>query len=1141
MSDGGSGAAAPRVDARDVAFGVLGPLTVAHPSGPVMMGGRSERAVLARLLLVPGAPVSIDELVEGLWRHTPPPTAERTLQSYLSRWRSRLRPVELRRTGTGSYVLDVSDSRVDATDFRALLAAARRSASGDPRRAIEHYDDALRLWRGAPFAELEDWASVAPVVRGLDELRSSALEERIQLRLTLGEHASLVADLELLVDAEPLRERRWAQLMVALARSGRHTEALRAFQRARHVLAEESGLDPGPELVELERRIVARDPTIVGPSADGRAPQAGDVAERPSARLVGRERERRELDRAVRAAVAGHGGTWLVTGPRGVGKTRLVSDVVDQARQRDLRVVWGRCWPHGDAPPYWPWSAVLGELASEPVPDTAAGDRFSFVHAAFERVVAAASRRPLVVVLDDLHAADDGARFLAGYLARASVGLPLVLIATAVSTADGEPPVEVDVSATSVLHLHGLVPDAVAELARDLGRDIDDETAAALAALTAGVPARLHRALLAADAAGANDHDLVGAAADQALGDLARATRLALARLALVGPTVDHRDALAALGHDGAVLAATVEAATAAGIVRSAAGGAIVFVHPRSREAVLAAIEPDERLDATVAVRDALGSSSRPDALVRRAELALDAAARSPDDAAIAIAVVRDAVQHLRAPFRHRDAAALLDRAVTTVGGSAPSLVSTALLGERADAALLAGRLGDQRRWAQEFLTAAERDGDAIALARAALAASGFWVEDVRDALDKQRVLAAQRRALDGLATDTRPEARDLALRLRVRLAAQEVDWFGADRGGLDAVVDEARRCADAVVRCEAVGLAANCTLAPAHSERRRALADELVALATAAGQPTYAVWGLAIATAERFKQVDPTALRQLRLLVAHADAIDNASLRYVAGVMQTMTLIREGRLDEADAAVEACLAQGAGEAGDPDAFIYYGAHLVILRWLQGREDETLALFRSVVDSPDLATTDLTAVSACAALASRSGATDMARVYFDRLVRDGLGSLRQSSNFLAMLVGVIEAACHLGETDAAREAHELLLPYADGPIMPSLAVVCFGSARRWLGLAAATFGDLDAAVDHLERAVADNLRFGNVPVAHICRVDLATVLSARRAPGDMAAAVDLVRTAAAGADALGMTVLAGRWRDALGEAPLVTT
>lgn len=1139
MSDGGTGAGAPAADPRNVAFGALGPLTVAHPSGPVMMGGRSERAVLARLLLVPGAPVSIDELVDGLWRQNPPPTAERTLQSYLSRWRSRLRPVELRRTGTGSYVLDVSDSRVDATDFRALLTAAHRVASGDPRRAIEHYDDALRLWRGAPFAELEDWASVAPVVRGLEELRNSALEERTQLRLALGEHATLVADLELLVDAEPLREHRWAQLMVALARSGRHTEALRAFQRARRVLAEEAGLDPGPELVELERRIVARDPAIVGPSADGHATRGSDTAERPSARLVGRERELRELGRTVRAAVAGHGGTWLVTGGRGVGKTRLVSETVEQARQHDVRVVWGRCWPHGDAPPYWPWSAVLGELASDPVPDTASHDRFSFVHAAFERVVAAASRRPLVLVLDDLHAADEGARFLAGYVARASVGLPLVLIATAVSSADRGPPLELDVSATSVLHLHGLPADAVAELVRDLGRDIDDDTAAALAALTAGVPARVQRAVLAADASGSDAHDLVSAAADQALGELSHSTRLALARLALLGGTVDHLDAQAALGHDGAALAGTVEAAAAAGIVRSA-GGAVTFVHARSREAVVAALEPSERRDASAAARDALRSSSRPDALVRRAELALDAAARSAHDATTAITLARSAAEQLRTQLRHREAVTLLDRAVTTARDLAPALVTTALLGERCDAALSAGRLTDQRRFAHEFLAAAERDGEAVALARAALAAAGFWVEDVRDALDKQRVLAAQRRAVDALATDSGAEARQLALRLRVRLAAQEVDWFGAGMAGLEAVVDEARGCADAVVRCEAVGLAANCTLAPGMSERRRELADELVALATAAGQPTYAVWGLAIATAERFKQVDPVAMKQLRLLVAHADAIDNASLRYVARVMQTMTLIREGRLDEADVAVESCLALGAGEAGDPDAFIYYGAHLVILRWLQGREDETLALFRSVVDSPDLATTDLTAVGACAALASRTGATDMARVYFDRLVRDGLASLRRSSNFLAMLVGVVEAAYHLGETAAAQEAHTLLLPYADGPIMPSLAVVCFGSARRWLGLAAATFGDLDRAADHLERAVADNLRFGNVPVAHICRVDLAMVLAARRAPGDMATAVDLVRTAAAGADTLGMTVLAGRWRDALGEEPLVS-
>jgi len=251
-------------------FQVLGPLEVEADDGPVVLGGPKERLLLALLLTRPNQVVPVETLVRGLWGEQPPPTAAKTLQSHVKRLRRALEPARARGaageilvTREPGYVLRVAPGALDAVRFEELTAQARRALSeGQADDAASLLRDALGLWRGRAFEEFTDSDVGAAESDRLAELRLGALEDRIEADLRLGRHRELVAELEGLVRDQPLRERLWAQLMLALYRSGRQADALLAYQRARQVLVEELGIDPGAELRRLHTAILAQDPAL---------------------------------------------------------------------------------------------------------------------------------------------------------------------------------------------------------------------------------------------------------------------------------------------------------------------------------------------------------------------------------------------------------------------------------------------------------------------------------------------------------------------------------------------------------------------------------------------------------------------------------------------------------------------------------------------------------------------------------------------------------------------------------------------------------------------------------------------------------------------------------------------------------------
>jgi predicted ATPase/DNA-binding SARP family transcriptional activator len=471
-------------------FRILGPLEVHDGSGPVRVPGAKERALLADLLVHAGRVVAADRLVEDLWGDEPPGNPANTLQGRVSALRRALGPAGagLVVTSPPGYRLAVEPEQLDAGRFQRLLAEADAAASREGPRAARQLEAALGLWRGPALAEFADrpWA-LAEATR-LEELRLAAQEALAELRLAGGGHAELVGELEALVAAQPLRERRRGQLMLALYRSGRQADALRVYGETRAILAEELGIDPSPELQRLQRAILTQDPAIAPPGRT-RAPAAPphNLPERLTS-LVGRDQELDELGKLV-----GQHRLVTVTGPGGAGKTSLA---VEAAR----RLAAG--FPDGV------WLVELAVLAdpgllAEAVAATLGlrdepGPPGTTPPALADRLAGYVRDQDLLLVLDNCEHLVAGCAGLAARLLRAAPGLRVLATSREVLGVPGElvwpaPPLSVpgDPGRAGPGGPHGAVPDP--------GADADRDTAAVPEVLAGydGVRLFLDRAQLA--------------------------------------------------------------------------------------------------------------------------------------------------------------------------------------------------------------------------------------------------------------------------------------------------------------------------------------------------------------------------------------------------------------------------------------------------------------------------------------------------------------------------------------------------------------------------------------------------------------------------------------------------------------------
>jgi YVTN family beta-propeller protein len=263
-------------------FQLLGPLEVSDHGRSVAVGGGKRRSLLALLLLHANEVVSAERLIDELWGERPPATSGKIVQVYISQLRREL-GVGALLTRAGGYVLRLEPDDLDVTRFERTLAEAERSrAAGEPARVAELLREGLALWRGPPLAEFRYERFAQQEIARLEELRLVALEARIDADLALGRHPHLVSELGALVLEHPLRERMRGQLMLALYRCGRQAEALSTYRAGARMLSDGLGLDPGPALRELERKVVEHSPELAPPASAAKptepslAPAAAD-------------------------------------------------------------------------------------------------------------------------------------------------------------------------------------------------------------------------------------------------------------------------------------------------------------------------------------------------------------------------------------------------------------------------------------------------------------------------------------------------------------------------------------------------------------------------------------------------------------------------------------------------------------------------------------------------------------------------------------------------------------------------------------------------------------------------------------------------------------------------------------------------
>jgi len=308
---------------------VLGPLEVVGESGAISLPARKQRQLLAALVVAPDVVRPAAGLIDALWSETPPPSAEKLLQVYVSQLRKTLPAQVAIHTAGAGYAVRLDGARLDAVRFEELLGEARAAAAGgNTSVAASMLRRALELWRGDAYAEFADEEFARAEAQRLEELRRLAMEERFAAELELGRHRAVLPEILAAAAANPLRERLQAQAMLALYRSGQQAQALDVYRTTRTSLVEELGVEPGDELRQLQTMMLRQDPAL-DRAVDAHAVSVDLPA--PPNPLRGRDNELRELQNLL-----GSDDVRLVvlTGAGGSGKTRLAIEVARCVAER---------------------------------------------------------------------------------------------------------------------------------------------------------------------------------------------------------------------------------------------------------------------------------------------------------------------------------------------------------------------------------------------------------------------------------------------------------------------------------------------------------------------------------------------------------------------------------------------------------------------------------------------------------------------------------------------------------------------------------------------------------------------------------------------------------------------------------------
>jgi DNA-binding SARP family transcriptional activator len=476
------------------ALRVFGGVRAIGNEGEVDLGGPKQRAVLALLLVEPQVVVSVDRIIDTIWGDDAPARAEVSVRGYISNLRKALTAaldgevrIDFRDRG---YVLLVEPAAIDLCRFEQSVADGRALLrAGDLGPARRVLGAALELSSARPFGALADELHLDETVARIDQRRAEAAEALVQVRLDLGEHDALVADLLGLVGRYPYREGLRVQLATALYRAGDQVQALRSIDDARRLLSDDIGIDPGPELRTLEAAILAHDPALAwtppSPSPEGDVGAEGAVAtaarsggDRRGTDLFGRGRELAAIVAPIGRLPVG--GAVVVSGEAGIGKTALLRHLVDAAADAGAAVGWGRCPESASDAPYRSWKMAAWQAASLGAPDAlvsalaaAVGDLVDdptagrlVTHLAVADALAE-SPTSVVLVIDDLQWADDATLAMVEFLASELESLPLVLAVSVRRSGSAELRPQVSACLGELARVHDVVQVALDGLAPD--------------------------------------------------------------------------------------------------------------------------------------------------------------------------------------------------------------------------------------------------------------------------------------------------------------------------------------------------------------------------------------------------------------------------------------------------------------------------------------------------------------------------------------------------------------------------------------------------------------------------------------------------------------------------------------------------
>lgn len=1137
-------------------YRILGPLLVIREGEPVMLGGRRNAELLSVLLLRANEVVSSDRLVEDLWAGAAPANPRKAVQVYVSRLRKTL-GVDVLETRALGYVLRVGDGELDVWRFEHLVAEGRQAlAVGDPTRAATLLRHALALWRGPALADVMYEPFAQAGAARLEELRLTCIEAKVEADLALGRHADLVGELEALINQHDARERLRGQLMVALYRSGRQAEALEVYRETRRHLIDELGLEPGPELRSLETAILNHDPRLTWTPPRATAPNL----RRPDRIFVGRERQLAQLMAGVEDLEQGRGSLFLLRGEPGIGKTWLAEEGAARAVERGALVLSGRCWESGGAPAYWPWVQCLRKLVQQTEPDMLAaqlgvggvdvarivpelrelipslpqppavdpeGARFRLFDAVTTLLGNAARSRPIVLVLDDLHAADAPSLLLLRFLTDALGDARLLVIAT---RRESDPAASESFAITVAelarsegfhdVALGGLARDEVARLIDAAGaRVASEELVASIHERTDGHPffvAELVR-LLVSDGRPDAIPQGVRAVVAQRLGLLSDDCRRVLVLASVVGREFAS-DLLARAGDvDPERILDLLREALEAKVLVTLPGtpGQFRFPHALVREVLYDELSINDRMRLHLAVAEALESIHAPELDRRVAELAHHFFLAAPGgSAAKAVDYAAQAAERAVAELAYEEAARLYQMAVAAhelQPGADASARCELLLGLAAAQA----SANDMLAAKDTFVRAADISrsaGMAEQLARAAFGYSGGMVPWPAD---DARIVPLLEEALTAVGRN----GGVLRARLLARLAC------AATRASLSLdAVDLARQLDDPTTLAWVLQARFVLVWGPNNLDELLALSEDIIAAAERAKDLEQALNGH-LYRLELFVTLGKPGAAQHELAVATrlAQELRLPSARWHVAVHETGLALLGGRFADAEALIE-----HAQHLGERSSSAEVTTTAVVQRFpllLEQRRLEELspALREIVAGKPG----DRVYQCLLARLECETGNHTAAKAILELLVDDDSATAPRGLNWLLEAPLLAETAALLADEDCASRLYDQLAPYA------SLVAVAphffpMGAVSRYVGMLGAMLSHLDEAARLLEDAATANATIGAVPwVAH-AKADHARVLLTRQAPGDREYASDLLHEAFAIHEQLGMTASADR-------------